>query len=234
VWNNKTIMNNLAACYFNVPHGGFVSMNTNASGSSNGSNWHCVDGAEKTFLFGSDVVPHSGESGGTEHPMARNDDEFFPVMTTPPGSQRGVEFVEALRGHVNLYRTGLFDEGWSTDGGILDQLEDLITNHKLAPIYLPGSGDHTSGTAMEATMEKLSTIPEFKEYIEELKRNFAIRAFWIRIKGGRGVHAWHPDSFTGDATHRFILSLGCTKKRMGFAHYTDVEHSRHALDEFMS
>lgn len=226
-------MNNLAAGYFNVPHGGLVSMNATASGSRNGTNWHCIDGDSFTFILGSDVVPHSGESGGTEstHPMARNDDEFFPDMTTPPGSQRGMQFVETLRRNVHLFRTELFDEGWSTEGGILDQLQDLITNHKLAPIYFSRSGDHTSGTAMEATMEKLSTIPEFKEYIDELRRNFAIRSFWIRIKGGRGFHEWHPDSFTGDATHRFILSLGCTKKRMGFAHYTDVRSD--ALAEFM-
>ena len=202
-----------------IPHGGLLVLNEAGGGSKPKKIWHCAKDCPDSIIVACDVIPLSGASN---HLLQGGCPNF---ITTNECSEQFVR--DKLRGNVALLRTPAFDTNWYTDGGILDQLQNLIRHKKLTPVCYKRRGAHSSGIATKKTIEALREIPEFRQYIEQLQENFAIRSFWVLVHGSDGEHDWHPDTFIADATHRFILSLGCSReggprKTMGFAHYKDV------------
>lgn len=214
----------IMAAKVDIPHGTLIVMDTLASGSKSKSVYHTAGNCPYSFIFGADVRPW--DSRGVE--------TLSQVGGTPdfiPANDRSREFVQnTLQDHVLVLHTEMFDD-WYTEGGIYDQLKERIVNKRLAPINYEGRDSHSSGTNMDHTIEVLSEIREFKQYIDQLRKYFSIRSFWILVHGKYGKHEWHPDSFVSGATHRCILSLGCQNKVMGFAHRSDVK--KDALAAFL-
>ncbi len=176
-------------------------MDTIASGSQNKTVVHKAGNCPYSFIFGADVRAHSG---GVE---TFTQDGGIPDFI--PANDFSKEFVQnKLQGNVFLLHTDMFNKNWYTDGGIYDQLKERIHNKRLAPINFSGRDSHSSGANMKHTIEVLSEIPEFEQYISQLKKYFSVRSFWILVHGAGGEHDWHPDSFVSGATHRCILSLG--------------------------
>ena len=200
-------------------------MDANAAGSKDKKVFHKAGDCPHSIIVGGDVRPW--ESGAVE---TLSQDGGTPDFI--PANSQSREFVEnTLQNHVHLLQTDMFDKNWYTDGGIYDQLQEKIETKRLTPINYDGRDAHSSATNMKHTIEVLSEIPEFERFISQLKTYFSVRSFWILVHGARGKHDWHPDTFVSGATHRFILSLGCQSKVMGFARFSDV--GKDSLAEFV-
>jgi hypothetical protein len=205
---------------YNIRHGQMIMMNSIGSGSSNKTLWHTATICKNTWSVCGDLIPKAVVDG-TNIP-----DDFAPPTSTftgaiPAGNERAGSFVQNnILGNIFSFDTDKFSDmqRWPE---IHKQLRRMVDEEDLTPLIYEGREAATSGCNTQRTMELLRQIPEFDDFITDLEANFVVRAFWIIIHF-RGSHPWHPDSFTADATHRFILSLGCNTKRMGFANYRDI------------
>ena len=202
-------------------------MNRRGGGDFPKSTWHSAKQTRNSFVVGCDVVLNST----TASPQWAGDDADLPPFIA--ANEQSKQFVkDKLHRNVNVFKTELFNENWyerkNGGEGIMDALERLMKERKLAPRPFKGRDASSSGIAGELTMDLLKKeILEFRTYIEELEKYFTIRAFWFLVHGAEGEHDWHPDSFVADATHRFILSLGCSAegeqtKSMAWADFKSV------------
>lgn len=206
---------------YNIHHSQMIMMNSIGSGSSPKTVWHAATLCKGSFSVCGDVIPKALFDG------SNIPDDFTASTSTftgviPAGNERASRFVEKnILGNVFSFDIDNFSDKqrWPE---IHKQLQRLVDEEDLTPLYYKGREAATSGVNTKRTMELLRQIPEFDDFITDLKENFVVRAFWIIIHLG-GSHPWHPDSFTADATHRFIMSLGCKTKRMGFANYRDID-----------
>ena len=197
-----------------------IMMNSIGSGSSPKTVWHTALLCPNSFSVCGDVIPKALFDGSIP-------DDFTPPASTftgaiPAGNERASRFVtNNILGNVHSFHIDNFsdEQRWPE---IHKELRRLVNEEDLTPLYYKGRKAATSGGNTKRTMELLRQIPEFDDFITDLETNFVIRAFWIIIHLD-GSHPWHPDSFTADATHRFIMSLGCNTKRMGFANYRDID-----------
>ena len=207
-------------CRFPIYHGNLMVINFRGSGTCPRKNWHAVFNCSKSYSVCADVAP---KSLSPRNPDGFETSSMF-AGEIPANNQSAEHFVKnEINGNVFAFRTERFNQNWPS---IHRQLQRLIKEEDLTPIEYPKRGALSSGYDYKLTMELLSKIPEFKEYICDLKDKFVVRAFWI-VLHLHGVHPWHPDKFNADATHRFILSLGCSRqggevKCMGFADFRDV------------
>lgn len=212
-------VSNSQMCRFPIYHGDMMVINARGSGAHPKFNWHSAFNCRMSYSVCADVIPKSPSSC---NPPSETSSMFAGEI--PANNQRAEHFVKnEINGNVFAFHTDRFNQNWTA---IHRDLQRLIKDEGLLPFEYKNRGALHSGKNRRRTMELLSTIQEFKEYICDLNDNFVVRSFWI-ILHINGAHPWHPDSFVADATHRFILSLGCSRqggdvKYMGFADYRDV------------
>ena len=207
-------------CRFPIYHGDLMVLNAPGSGTHPKYIWHAAFDCPYSYSVCADVRPIFFPS----HNLDGFETSTMFAGEIPANNQRAERFVEnEVNGNVFAFRTERFNQNWPV---IHRELQRLINDERLTPCEYPGRGALHSGFDSNRTMNLLSKIPAFNDYISDLRANFVVRSFWI-ILHLKGAHPWHPDTFVSDATHRFILSLGCSRqggevKYMGFADFRDV------------
>lgn len=77
-------------------------------------------------------------------------------------------------------------------------------------------GAYSTGYSWAIAEGKLVQFEAINEFLDKLSTEYEIVGGFLSVNAS-GTHGLHQDTFTRDATHRFILTLGAVDKRMIFA-----------------
>lgn len=162
----------------------------------------------------------AGESGGEENGGSGGEggegngggDSFGGLRFV--GNSNADWFRENVADGVQvLYADEYFpEENWTT---LKDELLDY--NKKKGLFYLIYKrGAYSTGYSWRVTEGKLYEFDVFRNYLDEIKKEYEIVSGFLLINLS-GTHDLHEDTFSRDATHRWIITLGATNKHMVFA-----------------
>ena len=108
------------------------------------------------------------------------------------------------------------EKDFDMDDVISDMVDLQIAKNSLMCLPFANGGSVSSGGDGPRCQHLLrENIPFFSEYYGLIEALMDIKATWVRASE-KGTHSRHADTFTKGSTHRIILTLNVTGKKLYF------------------